>query len=103
MPYTPVAYDQVADDSQKEVFKRADMFLRDVYGMFTLPPKPLPDAGGGNWSIALVLLCVVDGISRHVYPTATAVPRPEELMVAIEGFELLHAAVELMLPVVPSL
>ena len=68
MPYTPVAYSQVADAFlRKEVFERADMLLHDVYCMFTLPAGSDGEAGG-NWSIALVLLCVIDGISRHVYP-----------------------------------
>jgi hypothetical protein len=69
MPYTKIACTKVADKFLREkVFKQADMLLSDVYGMFTLPPKSMLDAGGGNWSIALVLLCVVDGISTHVYP-----------------------------------
>lgn len=77
MPYRPVAYDHVPD-ALKEIFERADMFLRDVYGMFALPPESLPSAGGGNWSIALVLLCVVDGISVHVYPTSALLPNQEQ-------------------------
>lgn len=36
--------------------------------MFALPPEGLPDAGAGNWSIALVLLCLIDGLSMYVHP-----------------------------------
>jgi len=70
MPYTPVTYSHITDVFLKdEVFRRADMFLHDVYCMFTLPRGSDGDAGG-NWTIALTLLCVVDGISCHVYPTS---------------------------------
>jgi hypothetical protein len=69
MPYRPIAYKHISDPFLKdEVFRRADWLLSDVYGMFGLQPSPPRKTGGGNWSIALVLLCVVDGISRHVYP-----------------------------------
>lgn len=70
MPYTPLQYNHITDPFLKdEIFRRADWLLRDVYGMFALPPPSLPDAGGGNWAIALVLLCLIDGISKHVFPT----------------------------------
>jgi hypothetical protein len=69
MPYRPVAYKHVPDAFLKEeIFRRADWLLSDAYGMFGL--RPVSGTGGGNWAIALVLLCVVDGISRHVYPIA---------------------------------
>jgi hypothetical protein len=75
--YRPLAYDHVADDFLKyEIFRRADWLLSDAYYMFGMQPPP-GATGGGNWSIALVLLCVVDGISCHVYPTM-AVPRQEQ-------------------------
>jgi len=73
MSYIPIQYNHVSDGFLKdEVFRRADWLLRDVYGMFTLPPASLQGAGGGNWAIALVLLCVIDGLSVHVFPTSQA-------------------------------
>ena len=66
MPYRPVNYQDIPDHHLKEVFARADLLLKDVYGMFKLPPK-LKGAGSGDW--ALVLVCIIDGIARHVYPT----------------------------------
>src|SRR5215467_14622252 len=78
MPYSHIQFDHITDDFVREVFGRADLYLSDVYGMFTLPPPSLPGAGGGNWAIALVLLCVVDGISRHVYPTEHIVRNQEK-------------------------
>ena len=78
MPYTPVAYSQVADAFLRdEVFRRADWFLHDVYCMFTLPAGS-DDTAGGNWTIALALLCVIDGISCHVYPTNSVVCKQEQ-------------------------
>ena len=56
MPYKPLDYGRVSDPFLRDVFGRADLLLRDVYGMFDLPPPSLPDAGGGNWAIALVLV-----------------------------------------------
>lgn len=47
----------------------ADMYLHDVYGMFQLPVDGVVEGGGCTFSIALILLCVLDGISCHVYPT----------------------------------
>ncbi len=79
MPYSEVQYRHIADPFiREEVFRRADWLLRDAYGMFALPPPALPDAGGGNWAIALVLLCVMDGISYHVYPTRANSPKQEQ-------------------------
>jgi hypothetical protein len=78
MPYTPVTNSQVADVFLRdEVFRRADWLLHDVYCMFTLPSGS-DGTAGGNWTIALALLCVVDGISRHVYPTRSLTPKQEQ-------------------------
>ena len=44
------------------------MRLHDVYGMFTLPGDD-GKGGGCNYVNTLVLLCVVDGISREFYPS----------------------------------
>jgi hypothetical protein len=69
MPYRPIAYEHVSDADLKDIFRRADMLLSDCYGMFKLKPSNRSTkTGGGNFSIALVLLCVIDGISCHVYP-----------------------------------
>jgi hypothetical protein len=68
MPYRPVAYKHISDEVLREdIFQGADWLLSDTYHMFNMQPSS--GTGGGNWSIALVLLCVIDGISLHVYPT----------------------------------
>ena len=78
MPHKSLDYQHVSDPFLVDVFGRADLLLKDVYGMFTLPPTTLPDAGGGNWAIAMVLVCIIDGISRHVFPTKSAVSEHEK-------------------------
>jgi hypothetical protein len=78
MPYKPLEYKHISDPFLLDVFGRADLFLKDVYGMFALPAPTLPGAGGGNWAIALVLVCIIDGISRHVYPAEATVRGQEQ-------------------------
>ncbi len=54
------------------------MYLSDVYGMFrTLPPKDA-DGGGGNFSIVLVLLCIIDGLACEVWPGRSQVKDAEK-------------------------
>jgi hypothetical protein len=45
--------------------------------MFYLPTGGAQGGGGCNWAIALVLLCVIDGLSVHVYPTPAASKKQE--------------------------
>jgi hypothetical protein len=47
------------------------MYLHDVYGMFKLPEAVESDGGGCNFSIALVLLCVIDSFASEVYPNCS--------------------------------
>jgi hypothetical protein len=53
----------------REVIEHADTYLNDTYEMFYLPIEGKAKGGGCNFSIVLVLLCVIDGIARDVYPT----------------------------------
>lgn len=69
MPYKHIDATQIKHPIVKQAIERADMYLHDVYGMFSLPGSDIEKGGGCNFSIALVLLCVVDGISREIYPT----------------------------------
>jgi hypothetical protein len=78
MPYRPLDYKHISDPFLLDVFGRADLLLKDAYGMFALPPATLPGAGGGNWAIALVLVCIIDGIARHVFPTEATVRGQEK-------------------------
>ncbi|MBI5135790.1 MAG: hypothetical protein HZA24_00475 [Nitrospirae bacterium] len=68
MPYRHLPYETISNPEFRKVFHHADMLFHDVYGMFK---RPEVDGGGGgcNFSIALVLLCVIDGFGSEVYPT----------------------------------
>src|SRR5690242_20669774 len=78
MPYKPLDYKHISDPFLLDVFGRANLLLKDVFGMFALPPATLPGAGSGNWAIALMLVCIIDGISRHVYPTEAVLKAQEK-------------------------
>ena len=68
MSYTQLDYQTLQDPRLKEAFHHADMYLFDAYGMFRGLPPAGGDGGGGNFSIALVLLCVIDGLAAEVWP-----------------------------------
>lgn len=69
MPYNHLTYETIDDPELVDVFHDADMLFHDVYGMFKLPEAVNGDGGGCNFPIALVLLCVIDGLASEVYPT----------------------------------
>lgn len=69
MAYRPINAKNVSQPIVKHAINSANMYLHDVYNMFLLPDSSLEKGGGCNFSIALVLLCVIDGISRDIYPT----------------------------------
>ena len=68
MVYRHIETSALSHPTLKKAAERADMLLHDVYGMFSLSGDD-GKGGGCNYSIALVLLCVVDGMSREFYPT----------------------------------
>jgi hypothetical protein len=69
MPYKNIPYPQTSHPVLNRVFRNADLYLSDVYGMFDLPLKGSDHGAACNFAIVLVLLCVLDGIARDVYPT----------------------------------
>lgn len=71
MSYAHLNYQDIQDKHLSEVFHHADMYLFDVYGMFRGLPPAGGDGGGGNFSITLVLLCVIDGLASEVWPGRT--------------------------------
>ncbi len=73
MPYRQVPYHHVSEP-KRDVFRRADAFLADVYSILRVAPAASSKAGAGNFPIVLVLLCIVDGLARDVYPTEAAIP-----------------------------
>ncbi len=62
MPYRHLPYATINDPRRREVFHNTDMLFHDIYGMFKLPEAVDGEGGGGNFSIALLLLCIVDGL-----------------------------------------
>lgn len=75
MGYREIAFGHIAGPEGQDVFRRANLLLSDVYSMLAV--KPSGGMGGCNFSIALVLLCVVDGLARDVFPTVAAQPDHE--------------------------
>lgn len=68
MPYQQVQYSHITDDFlREEVFRRADMLLGDVHTMLAIEVPAGTNSCG--WAGALVLICVIDGISQNVFPT----------------------------------
>jgi hypothetical protein len=68
MSYVHLDYQALQDPRLRGVFHHADMYLFDVYGMFRRLPPEDRGGGGANFSIVLVLLCIVDGLATEVWP-----------------------------------
>src|SRR5215475_3167015 len=67
MSYTHLDY-QALQGPIKKVFRHADLYLFDTYGMFRDLPPAGGDGGKGDFSIVLVLMCVIDGLAAEVWP-----------------------------------
>jgi hypothetical protein len=68
MPYARIAVAHIADARTRDLFRRADDFLADVYTMLSSRPLARTKGGGCNLTATLVLLCIVDAIATYVYP-----------------------------------
>ncbi|NWH08004.1 MAG: hypothetical protein HXY22_05040 [Alphaproteobacteria bacterium] len=67
MAYEPLNYkvfSKNSDPENEEFFRKLDSLFHDVYGMFSSLPPAGGDGGGGNFSIALVLICILDAIGK---------------------------------------
>lgn len=69
MGYRNIAYGHITHPVLNKVFRHADAFLHDCYGMFQLPVRGHAEGGACNFSIVLILLCVIDGIAGEICPT----------------------------------
>lgn len=49
------------------------MMLHDLYQIFKIPLTEAEQGGAGNFTIAVILLCIVDGLSVYLYPTKPVV------------------------------
>lgn len=65
MPYAPISYSSITNRELAKIIRHSDHLLRDLYEIF----KNQATAGAGNFTITLVLLCIIDGISVYLYPT----------------------------------
>ncbi|PUB82291.1 MAG: hypothetical protein DBP01_16160 [gamma proteobacterium symbiont of Ctena orbiculata] len=45
------------------------MMLHDLYQIFSIPAEETKHGGAGNFTIAVILLCIVDGLAVYLYPT----------------------------------
>jgi hypothetical protein len=68
VPYERIDYSKVKDPDLHEIFERADAYLGDVYTMMS--NHNIKRTGGGSclFTSTLVLLCVLDALSKYVYP-----------------------------------
>lgn len=73
MPYAHLDWRRADGEHHQQVFHHADMYLHDAYGMFRGLPPAGNDGGAGQFSIVLVLLCVLDGLATWIWPTSAAV------------------------------
>lgn len=69
MSYIEIDYSHITHPKLKKVLLHTNMLLKDLYGAFKLPIDRDSGEGAGNFAIALVLLCIIDGISVNIYPT----------------------------------
>lgn len=85
MKYKPIKWKKIKSLRKRKVIMHADMLFRDLYGIFKLPIDKKTGEGAGNFSILLVLLCIIDGISVHLYPTKKKIskqgPRFKKLII----------------------
>jgi hypothetical protein len=75
MPYTPIDHQHITDPTLAKVFRHAAMLLRDLYSVFLCDPPAGFKGGHGNFTVVLVLLCIIDGLAREVSPTTWRVPK----------------------------
>jgi hypothetical protein len=68
MPFARVPFKDLGDPGICRVFAHANNYLADVFTMLGANPAPDSNAGKCNFSIALVLSCVLDGLATEIYP-----------------------------------
>jgi len=68
MPYSRVPFKDLGDPGICRVFAHANNYLADVFTMLGANPPPESNGGKCNFSIALVLACVLDGLATEIHP-----------------------------------
>lgn len=69
MSYRPLEYSHIQHPTLIKILLHSDMLLHDLHNIFELSFESTSSGGAGNFSIAVVLLCVVDGLAVYLYPT----------------------------------
>ena len=64
--------------NKRKVINHADMLLRDAYGMFKLPIHDKSGEGACKFSILILMLLIIDGISVYFYPTKEVISDQEK-------------------------
>jgi hypothetical protein len=72
MPFTPVPFKDLGDPGICRVFAHANNYLADVFTMLGANPTPASNGGKCNFSIALVLSCILDGLATEIHPILPA-------------------------------
>lgn len=68
MAYSHIPTDHIADRDLKRVADHASMLLADVYTMLGTNPSTGANGGRCNFSIGLVLSCIIDGLATEIWP-----------------------------------
>jgi hypothetical protein len=63
-----VPFKDLEDAEIRRVFQHANNYLADVFTMLGANPSPKSNAGKCNFSMALVLSCVLDGLATEIFP-----------------------------------
>lgn len=83
MPFHAIECDQIRNREMRRVFQHASGYLGDVYTLMHADPAP-ERSGAGNFSIALVLSCVIDGLATEIYPIKPVGDQQERMRVLLE-------------------
>lgn len=68
MPFTHLPKAASNDQQVQRVFRHASAYLADVYTMLGAVPPAGSNGGRCNFTIALALSCVIDGLATEIHP-----------------------------------
>jgi hypothetical protein len=77
MPYSRIDVGHVTDPIRRKVLHHADLLLGDLYSIFLFDPPEDSNGGRGNFTIALVLSCIIDGLATEVVAATRVIEKQE--------------------------
>ena len=86
MPFHAIQCDGIRNREMRRIFQHASGYLGDVYTLIHADPTP-ENSGAGNFSIALILSCVIDGLATEIYPIEPAGDQQERMRVLLERMQ----------------